>query len=747
MIKNLLTKKVVGAVALALSCPIALTAFTAGAPSQLDTDVNGMVVRLTWNWGGNARSVMTEGFEGEQFPAEGWSVVNTYSYDEYGNWMAYTFEDEDSSLAHGGSRAAVLQFGEGDEDDPATSHQDEWLIVHPAEGSVYMDFWYYLYPELLEVGGYEDFPDHYYVKISRDNGDSWDELWDGRWDMGYVDEVQRASLFLGEETDEDTLVAFQAVSGEEESLYFLWCVDDVEFFAADDSETRKMTARKIEAGNRMRQTISGMATYRTFVPAPGAVKMPAKASFDDNWLNGGNTTFRIYRNGEIISDYLKARHFTDYDYKDAGDYVYEVMAWSESLDEEYAAAEAEVEIGEVEFGAARNVTAGYEEQENGKYVIMVAWEAPEGDMHPDHYVVYVNGKQMGWIDSHDELAAGQSGIYKGVYTFAVEACYVHPEGTAERVCATVCPGTVFPPAGLKLSEEGNDVTLTWSQPEGEETPTAYSVYRGDTLLASGLKETSYTDNDTPAGSYYYNVHAEYEDGEVSLPASVAYYKEGCEAYPVPFAESFSHGHLPSGWEVSLVDPLNTVKDMYAWRFDNWFGESIPFEGFASVTGLASGMNKLQTYLDTPVMELPADGEYEVSFDKYFYEEKPGMSGPAQFILYITTDGGDVWTEFADLRETENDAFTISLTEYAGKRIRLRWGFLGRMSGIAAIDNLYVGEKGGSGIPSALPGSEEVAIYTLSGIKIGEGRQSLPTLPSGIYLLRTSDGKTSKYTRK
>lgn len=118
-----------------------------------------------------------------------------------------------------------------------------------------MDFWYYIHPQLLEDGAYSEFPDHYYVEVSYDNGEFWSELWDARWDMGSADDVRQASLFLDQPADENTLVRFRAVSAEEEGLYYLWAIDDVAFRAQTDvsyiryiSHISHITCQKIGHG-------------------------------------------------------------------------------------------------------------------------------------------------------------------------------------------------------------------------------------------------------------------------------------------------------------------------------------------------------------------------------------------------------------------------------------------------------------------------------------------------------------------
>ena len=47
---------------------------------------------------------------------------------------------------------------------------------------------------MLEYGEFEDFKDHYYVKVSHDGGKTWKALWDARYDSNGSDDWQLASL-------------------------------------------------------------------------------------------------------------------------------------------------------------------------------------------------------------------------------------------------------------------------------------------------------------------------------------------------------------------------------------------------------------------------------------------------------------------------------------------------------------------------------------------------------------------------
>ena len=703
---------IIPAACLLLSAPA--SAFEPVSPGNLNAEVNGMVVDLSWDWGNAGEALLSTDFEWDSLSHERWEVKSTYDYDINGNWMLLSEEEAGMSVSHSG-KCAALMIGTENEEDPKGNHQDEWLIVRPGEGAVYMDFWYFLHPELLEVGAYQDFPDHYYVQISFDNGKSWEELWDGRWDMGRAEGVQQASLFLGDEADEDTLVAFHAVSGDEETLYFFWAIDDVEFFTAEE-----------------------YARSRASRVAPS------------EWLNNGGYTFRVYLDDQLVADYLKARHFTDYTTKEEGAHTYRVMAWSEAMDEEFEAASVSVQIDDVSFAAPTNVVASYEQQRDGKYVVQVSWEAPDDDVEPAYYNVLLNGKSIGWVEASDELSLGQSGLYKGAYTFAVEAVYEFPEGTSERVCASVFPGTVATVRNLALAEEDGAVRLDWEAPDTDALEqVTYSVYRGDELLAENLSDLTFLDREPATGRYFYNVHAVY-GSEKSLPVGVAYGETVVES--LPYEQRFDNGHLPTGWEAELVDPYERVKDMYSWRFDNWFDIDLPEDfgidgGCATVSGVASGMNSLQTFLVSPEFAIPSDGNPQVFFVKYFYEEKPGPTGPAQLILAVSTDGGANWVDLANLQELPNGECVVSLADYKGKNVKLRWGFLARFSGEVAIDNVKLDDKV-SGVGAIAAEDAAFDVFTVSGMSVmaGADKAALDQLPSGIYILRFADGTSTKFIR-
>ncbi len=167
---------------------------------------------------GRKAVIVAEGFEGP-WPPLGWTVIQTCTDSTHYIPAWWTQSDYDQ---HTGSYSARLWW--------SWEHQDEWLITHSiiltgsASCLYYASFWTYGWEG--SVHG-----DHYYVKVSTDNGTTWDVLLDlsnltgngwNTWDYPYVMDL---SSYAG-----DTIkLAWHGVDGPtNDGLWYIWLVDDVE---------------------------------------------------------------------------------------------------------------------------------------------------------------------------------------------------------------------------------------------------------------------------------------------------------------------------------------------------------------------------------------------------------------------------------------------------------------------------------------------------------------------------------------
>jgi len=168
--------------------------------------------------------ILTEGFEGSWLPA-GWSVIQTNPGPGSGSIPPYW--DQTSYDYHSGSYAAGVWWD--------YNHQDEWLIspevtlTGSTTGNYYVTFWTY---------GWEGsiYDDHYYVKVSTDNGTTWTALFDlsdltgndwNDWEYPYT-------VNLNAYAGQDVKLAWHAIDCNDPGnpnypgLWYIWIIDDIE---------------------------------------------------------------------------------------------------------------------------------------------------------------------------------------------------------------------------------------------------------------------------------------------------------------------------------------------------------------------------------------------------------------------------------------------------------------------------------------------------------------------------------------
>ncbi len=183
-------------------------------PEQLTADSSGYDVRLTWLAPVCEDGYpLQEGFEETNFPPVNWTQIIT-------NINNVTWKQTNSTSpegVHSGLYAAGLTWD--------YSHQNEWLIAHNVEITGDLTFWSYAYQGSTHL-------DHYYVKISEDQGIHWETLLDmsalplfpsasgyNEWSVPYIIDL---SPHVGQVLD----IAWQAADGDGLGLWYAWLIDD-----------------------------------------------------------------------------------------------------------------------------------------------------------------------------------------------------------------------------------------------------------------------------------------------------------------------------------------------------------------------------------------------------------------------------------------------------------------------------------------------------------------------------------------
>lgn len=648
--------------------------FISGAPRNLTVTPDEQGLLVSWDWPCVAAQNETYGFEDDTFLPDGWSIVSSDNATATSTWFRYPdhFGGEgDSFLLHGGTCSAMIAMH--DEDLP----QDEWLIAKVPAGTVYLEFWTFLPPEVVEYGQSPEFPDRYYVQVSHDNGETWQILWDACRDADACDTMQEAAIYLGRKAGDSTLVAWHARSSEEEGLYGIWAIDDVSFLGVTESP--------VTAG-------PSKAPERTF-------------ESDDAYF------YIVERDGEPVSGELGRLYWHDREEKCAGTYNYKVYACNTTTFDTYEAASVEYVVAEQECPAPANLRAAVEYDEAGdKYEISLMWDAPDGRT-PRYYNVTGDGARVATM--LEEPGAGQSGLKRGVYTYQVFAEYTNPTGTSEPARITVAAGTQYPPVGLRI--EGD--RLVWDAYTGSESsPAAYDVYHGNTLISDGTTDNSLPMASVPDVKGRVSVHAVYDNGERSLPA-VLDIESDDTVRDMPFTESFDGGHLPAGWDVTRGNDF--AKMIYQWRFDNWYGTPEPecaVNEFASISCESAAFSDIYSQLVTPTVDCTNTATVYIDFDLLY--SSPRTFGNCMLNLEVSIDGGENWEIAESYSEDTESHQCLDISGFAaGSKVRFRWNYRDRFGRYAAIDNVRIASEP-AGINDIADDScqSQTEFYTLQGIR-------------------------------
>ena len=694
------------------------------AQTNLQAEVNGSKVDLSWDLPAHMHDVENNGFEDDTFPGQGWTVQSLNTTDYRCSWFHYPTDDFSqfdnyADYIHTGSHSAMVFMDMGSHTDGSSANQDEWLISPLYNNATNLEFYSYIDPMVLEYDTFEGYDDHYYVKVSHDGGDTWQVLWDARTQCSPDGGWQLVSLPLGNTTP-NTRIAFHAVSGKAtaaDHLYFLWAIDDVRI----SGDTPTATPYKAEA----------VTTYGHY---------------------------NIYLNDALIADNVNARHYTDTSEKEEGEYTYRVTFYNALTDEESEGVQTTVNILAPTFDAPLNVQLSSRYDSEQGYTAILTWDEPQGNQKPEGYIVYCNGMWAGY--GITETSFENTGLTKGVYEYKVSAMYDNPWGESEAVGDVIAIGTRMPVAQLSADLDDNGyVQLSWQAPaDRSHGIKGYNVYRSTQAIATGITACTYTDSDVPQGKFDYTVTAVYDDDVESMATAVSISNGTMPVYPLPFSETFDTPFKPADWTVENL--YQYTEDFYVWRFDNWFEMPITghgFEGYyASIDGISAGWAGIMANLVTPPLSTAHEaGEtLTLSYDLDFLS----MWDDCEAFIEYSTDCGTTWQDVEMLTpyydtDLEADAtcmpvhMTHDVTQLSDTgEIMFRWYYSGNMDGHIAIDNVRLERSGTSGISQATAAGGQLSIYTTQGVKVAETDGTIPTLPAGVYIFRQG-GNTIKKTVK
>ena len=175
--------------------------------------------------------ILSEGFEGQQFPPQGWTRESLYlsSFTWFRGAALYTYDwwgNQYHVVPPQGARMAALESDYYEDWGP----QDEslitpWITIERPSALTFETFCQYGHPE---------YRDHYRVDVSDANG-TWTTLWDGAeqpnvWLNQFEETI---SIDLSAYQGQDIKLRFRGYNEAGEVLTYSWFIDDVKVFATD----------------------------------------------------------------------------------------------------------------------------------------------------------------------------------------------------------------------------------------------------------------------------------------------------------------------------------------------------------------------------------------------------------------------------------------------------------------------------------------------------------------------------------
>ena len=256
------------------------------------------------------------------------------------------------------------------------------------------------------------------------------------------------------------------------------------------------------------------------------------------------TGFNIYRNHElIIADHQQTR-FDDFTVHNNEDYIYTIVAVYTNPDG--VSNHSTPAIANVRF-PIQHLNANLFGQQ-----VLLNW-SPPAQGGASGYIIYRNEEFIADITTTnyhdiDKTPTGER-VYKVIAFYNDDLSDTSPE-TEITVKVPVLP----PPNSPTSEVQGNNVTISWSQPHDMldfEVLLGYKILRNEEELTESLiNELVYHDFDLPDGDYIYKIIAVFEQGEsepVEVTANVAVTSEVFEPvfytttlkanYPNPFNPS------------------------------------------------------------------------------------------------------------------------------------------------------------------------------------------------------------------
>ncbi|MFD2129070.1 OmpL47-type beta-barrel domain-containing protein [Paenibacillus xanthanilyticus] len=225
------------------------------------------------------------------------------------------------------------------------------------------------------------------------------------------------------------------------------------------------------------------------------------------WKASANaTSYKVYQivDGQAVQKSVVTGTSVTYTNQPAGDYLYEVRAYSDRFGESAQGSQASLTIGAVALAPPSGLAYRLLNLND----VILTWTA---SANAESYKVYqmVDGRKV-----LKSTVSGTSATYTlqpaGNYEYVVHA-YSSRFGESSEgstVTFTIDPVLMKAPGNVKYAiANGNDVTLSWDASEYADSYKVYQVANGQKTLKSTVVSKSVTYSYLPKGDYTYEVYA------------------------------------------------------------------------------------------------------------------------------------------------------------------------------------------------------------------------------------------------
>lgn len=187
-------------------------------PNGLKAETTDKGISLTWDAPFEGQPVLSEDFENTENP-NGWVIETTG--DRYWRWQA----DGKNTAPYEG---AYSMYMPGSFDD---IHQEENLISPTFAYGKTLTF----YSKSIAPGKKND-ANFYNVEVSKDNGQSWEVVYDLKTDCDVVNQFTLVTIDLSDYMSAEMKIAFHAYDTNDQGLSYWWRIDDLKVYpAAEES--------------------------------------------------------------------------------------------------------------------------------------------------------------------------------------------------------------------------------------------------------------------------------------------------------------------------------------------------------------------------------------------------------------------------------------------------------------------------------------------------------------------------------